>query len=99
MASTDDHVKVLTLEVHELREQLLDQHEAALQERSAHVSVVNELSLELLELRSVVQSLVEWHEAAPTFKQFQTHIDALWHLADLRSEERLEQVRNRQREK
>jgi predicted glycosyl hydrolase (DUF1957 family) len=88
----DDHVKALTVEVHELREQLLELQEQQLQDRASHVAVVNELSLELLELRSVVHALVEWSEAAPTFAQFQMHVDALWHLADLKSEERLEQV-------
>jgi hypothetical protein len=74
----DDHVKALTVEVHELREQVLELQEQQLQDRASHVAVVNELSLELLELRSVVHALgrVEPRQR-PRLRSFSMHVDAL----------------------
>ena len=92
-AAVDDHVKRLTVEVHDLREQLLETQEQAQHDRASHIAVVNELSLELLELRTLTHAVVEWADAAPTYAQLSAHIDAAWRLEQLKVEERLEQVR------
>lgn len=58
-----------------------------------HVAIVNELSSELLDHRQLLQSLVDWSVGVPSLSQVSKQIDLQWAGNELKTDERLEQVR------
>lgn len=94
LAPTDnDPMRQLMLDVHDLRETVLSLQETINSERVTHVAIVNELSSELLDHRQLLQSLVDWSVGVPNLSQVQKQIDLQWAANELKTDERLEQVR------